>query len=199
MLVGCIITYNDMPLIKECVESLNVDRLIVVDGRYKDFPGDNPYSTDGTLEYLYSKGAEVINAANLAEVDKRNIYLKDLKDGDTVINLDADEVLKGKFYIPSADFGIIDLIDGHSRHRQVRGSRVFKYREGMEYKLVHFTLYWQDRQVNNLKKVVNTQFSSEPLKGCYILHNWHKRSQLRRHYKSLYYKKLRMTEAGYPR
>ncbi len=201
MLVGCVITYNDWPLIKDCIESITgkVDRLIVVDGKYKNFTGDCEYSTDGTLEYLYSKGVEVISAANLTEVAKRNIYLSNVVDGDIVLNLDSDEVLKGDLPDLKSDFGVLTLIDGHSRHRQDRATRLFRYREGMRYENVHYTLYWQGRQVNSLKKVIDTRFTSQDITSCYLVHNWHLRGDVRKHYKSLYYKKLRMEEAGYPR
>jgi len=202
MLVGCVITYNDMPLIRDCIESLygQVDRIIAVDGRYSDFPGDGWDSTDGTLEYLCSiDKADVISTMNFTELDKRNRYLEELEDGDIVLNLDSDEVLVGKIPKLGADFGIIELVDNHCGKVQTRATRFFKYRKGLRYENVHFTLYYKGEQVNSLKKIVNPDFSFEIIKGCHIEHNWHKRSELRRHYKGIYYKKLVKAESGYPR
>lgn len=202
MIVGCIITFNDMPLVRECVESMvdKVDKLIIVDGRYRDFPGDSWDSTDGTLEYICSiDKADVISTLGYSELDKRNRYLEELNDGDIVLNLDSDEVLVGEIPKLEADFGIIRLHDGHSKHIQDRATRFFKYREGMRYENVHYTLYRQGKMVNNLKKVINPEFSFENIEGCHIEHNWHKREDLRKHYKSLYYKKLVQMEAGYSR
>jgi len=200
MLVGCIITYNDYPLIAECVNSLigKVDRIICIDGRYRDFPGSTDYSTDGTLEFLEEK-TELIRTAGLTEVEKRNLYLNQLTDGDICLNLDSDEILKGNIPELVTDFGIIDLADGHSKHVQDRATRFFKYRTGMEYKNVHYTLYYNGRQINNLKKVISPDFSSQKIKEFYLLHNWHRRSVSRRQLKSTYYKKLVQNERGYPR
>jgi hypothetical protein len=201
MLVGCIITYNDFPLVKECVDSIIgiVDRLIIVDGKYRDYPGEDLCSTGDTLKYLKElKGAEVIYAAGLTEVEKRNVYLEELKDGDICLNLDADEALVGKFTKLDSDFGIVELYD-RKNHKQDRATRLFRFRKGMEYRNVHYTLYYDDRQINSLKKVINPQFSFEHIKDFYLVHNWHKRSQLRQHEKSIYYKRLIRMEAGFPR
>jgi hypothetical protein len=202
MIVGCVITYNDYPLIKDCVESLlnKVDKLIIVDGRYRDFPGSGWDSTDGTLEYICSiDKADVISTLGYNELDKRNRYLEELSDGDIVLNLDSDEVLVGEIPKLEADFGIMRLHDGYSKHIQDRATRFFRYREGMRYENVHYTLYHKGKQVNNLKKVLNPDFTSERIESCHILHNWHLRQDLRKHNKSLYYKKLVSIESGYPR
>ena len=203
MLVATVITYNDMPLIKSTIGSIKdkIDKIIVIDGRYKDFPDTNgDYSTDGTLEYLATiNNVQLVFASGVDEVVKRNKYLEQVHDGDIVLNLDADEVLVGEVKNLDADFGIIDLHDGHSRHVQKRATRFFKYYEGMAYKNVHYTLYYNGRQVNNLKKVINGDFTYEDVKDFYLIHNWHLRSQTRKHYKSIYYKKLLRNEAGFPR
>jgi hypothetical protein len=190
-----------MPLIKDCIESLydKVDRIVAVDGRYLDFPGTCDWSTDGTLEYLKSLDRVQVIIATASEVDKRNRYLEELLDGDIVLNLDSDEILKGNIPELETDFGIIDLADGHSKHVQDRATRFFKYRTGMEYKNVHYTLYYNGRQINNLKKVISPDFSSQKIKEFYLLHNWHRRSVSRRQLKSTYYKKLVQNERGYPR
>jgi hypothetical protein len=202
MIYGCVITYNDMPLIKDTVESITgkVDRIIVVDGRYRDFPEDSEYSTDGTLEYLSEvSNVRVIFKSGVDEVEKRNTYLEQVSDGDIILNLDADEVLVGEVKSLNADFGIIDLHDGHCRHIQKRATRFFKYYEGMEYRHVHYTLYYNDRQVNSLKKVIDDDFTFEDVKDFHLIHNWHLRSDVRKHNKSIYYKKLLKNEAGFPR
>jgi hypothetical protein len=200
MIVACIITYNDYPLIVSCVNSLigKVDKIIAVDGKYKDFPGESFHSTDGTIEYLTGK-VDLIYAGNIPEVDKRNVYLSQLADGDICLNLDSDEYLIGSIPPLNSDFGIIDLADGHSKHVQKRATRFFRYREGMRYKNVHYTLYHNDKQLNNLKTVLSKDLSFENIKDFYIKHNWHLRSELRKHYKSLYYKKLVRNEQGFPR
>ncbi len=75
MLIATIITYNDWPLIKNCVESIKdkVDKIIAVDGRYRDFPDTNgDYSTDGTIEYLSGiNNLELVFESGIDEVVKR--------------------------------------------------------------------------------------------------------------------------------
>jgi len=200
MLVACIVTYNDYPLIKDCVNSIidKVDKIVAVDGRYIDFPGDYPYSTDGTLEYLDSLDkVDLILVSGADEVQKRNIYLTKCSDEDIVLNLDSDEVLKGSIPELTCDFGIIDLHDGHSKHIQKRATRFFKYRKGMQYRNVHYTLYWQDKIINNLHEVINKDFSFEPVKDFHLIHNWHLREGIRKYYKSQYYKILVRNESGF--
>ena len=200
MIVACLNAYNDWPLIKRCVSSVydKVDRIVAIDGRYAAFPGGVDYSTDGTAEYL--EGLDKVDlycAAGLDELGKRNTYLKHVHPGDTVFNIDADEELKGNFSKLDTDFGIIKLKDG--KHIQDRATRYFKYREGMFYRLVHYTLYWQDRQVNNLKRIINDEFTYSYVDSFYLEHHWQLRDELRKHYKSIYYKKLVRAEAGFPR
>lgn len=202
MILACIITYNDFPLIKDCVESVKdkVDKIIAIDGKYRDFPGDSGYSTDGTLEYLSGvSNVQLIFESGVDEVDKRNKYLELVNDGDIILNLDADEVLAGDIKDLNADFGIIDLHDGHSRHVQKRATRFFKYYDGMRYENVHYTLYFDGKQINSLKKVINSDFTCEDISSFYLVHNWHLRSHPRQHYKSIYYKRLVRNEAGFPR
>jgi len=200
MIAGCIITYRDWPLIKDCVESLKdkVDKIIVVDGRYKDFNSDFDYSDEETIKYLLSiKNLRLIFGDITDEVTKRNRYLSQLSDGDIVLNLDSDEVLIGELPELKSDFGILDLVDGYGRHVQKRATRFFRYRKGMEYKYCHYTLYWQDKIINKLQKVINPDFSFENILGCRILHNWHLRTDERKYQKEQYYKTLIQKESGF--
>jgi len=199
MKVATIITYNDFPLIKDCIESLinKVDKIICIDGRYTDFPdADGDYSTDGTLEYLKDK-ASVTLIGGFTEVAKRNTYLLQLNEGDTVLNLDSDEVLVGELPELKADFGVLDLWDGCSKHIQKRATRFFKYREGMEYRYCHYTLYYNDQIINKLQKVINPDFTFENIEGMHIIHNWHFRTDERKYYKEQYYKTLIQKEAKF--
>ena len=108
------ITYNDMPLIEKAIKSVydKVDKIIAVDGRYKDFTDwtGQWYSTDGTIEFLAGlPKVELRFAANLYESDKRNEYLKGLEDGQTVMVLDADEIVEGDIPELKADIGLVSL------------------------------------------------------------------------------------------
>ena len=200
MLIATIITYNDFPLIKDCVESVidKVDKIIVIDGKYADFPDGSGFSTDGTIEYLESVDkVKLIMTSGLTEIEKRNLYLEPLTENDIVINLDSDEVLVGSLPKLTSDWGIIDLKDGHSKHIQRRASRFFKYRKGIKYQNTHCTLYYNGKIINKLHEVINKDFSFELIKGCYILHNWHNRNDRRKYDKSIYYRKLVKKESGF--
>jgi len=139
MLIATIITYNDTETIKDCIESIQdkVDKIIVVDGKFKDFPGSSKLSdgfTDGYLFDLQCRSKiELIRAPNYFEVEKRNIYLSYLKDGDICLNLDADEILVGDIPHLEADTGIIQVGEQGDRRRHRRTNRFFKYREGLHY------------------------------------------------------------------
>lgn len=199
-LVCTIITFNDFPLIQQTIESVinKVDHVIAVDGRYKDFPGSEDFSTDGTLEYLKSiDKVELMYLAGVDEIEKRNTYLEGLNDGDTVLNLDADEVLIGDLPELKSDWGIINLHDGHDKHIQNRASRFFKFKEGIHYQNTHCTLYDKDNVIiNKLQKIINSEFSFEIVKSCYIEHRWHLRPDERKYMKQQYYHKLVKNEAG---
>ena len=201
MLVATIICFNDYPLIVDCIKSIydKVDKIIAVDGAYDDFPCDINYSTDGTLEYLDSLDkVELILAPGIPEVAKRNKYLEPLEDNDTVLNIDADEVLIGDIPELTTDFVSMDWCDGHSKHVQRRVTKLFKYHENMRYVGCHYTLYTGDGiMINKLHEVINKDFSCERITSCHILHNWHLRSDLRKFQKSQYYKKLVRLEAGF--
>ena len=199
-IICCIITYNDFPLIKNCIESVinKVDKIIIVDGKYKDFPGNNDFSTDGTLEYLESiDKVKLLKLAGVGEVEKRNTYLLNLADGDVILNLDSDEALINELPELKSDFGILDLVDGYGRHVQKRATRFFRYRKGMEYKYCHYTMYYDNKIVNKLQKVVNPDFSFEYISSCKILHNWHLRTDERKYQKEQYYKTLIQKESGF--
>ena len=111
--------------------------------------------------------------------------------------MDADEVLVGKIPELKTDFGIIDLHDGCSKHIQQRATRLFKYREGIEYRYCHYTLYYKDEIINKLQKVINPGFTFENITDFYIRHDWHLRPDERKYYKEQYYKTLIQKEAGF--
>ena len=197
MLIGTIITYNDWPLIKDCVESIidKVDKIIAVDGAYDDFPCDINYSTDGTLEYLDSLDKiELIIAPGLAEVAKRNKYLEPLADGDTVLNIDADEVLIGEIPELTADIGIIQIGEEGDRRRHRRTNRFFKYREGLHYWGTHKMILDKDGKLFANLDHVGKDYTSQKT-GIEFLHNNHMRDYNRIKDKKKYYEILMKREA----
>ena len=132
------ICYNDMPLIEKAIKSVydKVDKIIAVDGRYKDFTDwtGQWYSTDGTIEFLANlPKVELRFAANLYESDKRNEYLKGLEDGQTVLVLDTDEIVEGDIPELKSDIGLVRFSELNDRREMRLATRLFKYRNGMKY------------------------------------------------------------------
>lgn len=90
-MIICTIFYQDLIGLKRLVESCNID-MVFVDGRFLGWDGEK-LSTDGSREYLKSKGKRVIDAPDLMEYQKRNIYLwyAEKMGYDYVLVIDSDE------------------------------------------------------------------------------------------------------------
>jgi len=200
MITICINCYNDMPLLKGCIESVynQVDRIIVVDGRYRDFPGNKQswYSTDGTIEYLHSLDkVELLFGAELFEADKRNIYMADLNEGDTVLVLDGDEVVKGiiEELDKNIDIGLVVL--GSPKYGRV-ATRFFRYRKDLRHEGIHFILTIDGKWFNNRRHAVNG-FTEKKIQSFMIEHLGRQRSKEREFQKKQYKKVARMRESQY--
>jgi len=197
MLIATIITYNDWPLIKDCIESVidKVDKIVVIDGKFRDFPGSSDISTDGTLKYLSGfLSIELDFTYNVDEIAKRNSYLHELKDGDICLNIDADEVLITGLPKLTADIGIIQIGEQGDRQRHRRSNRFFRFRKGLHYWGTHkMILDKEGRLFANLDRV-GTDYTSEKTK-VEFLHNNHKRDYNRQKNKKIYYQILMKREA----
>ncbi len=187
-----------MPLLKDCIESIQnkVDRIIAVDGRYKDFPSDSNYSRDGTIQYLKNFGrTEIIMASGYDEVEKRNKYLELLNDGDICLNIDSDEVLVGDIPELTADIGIIQIGEWGDRRRHRRSNRFFRYREGLHYWGTHkMILDGKGKLFANLDRV-GKDYTSQKITEFEFLHNNHLRDHKRKQAKKKYYEILVKREA----
>ena len=196
-LIATIITYNDYPLIRDCIESVidKVDKVIVIDGKFKDFPGQWQNSTDGTLEYLSKLDIDLILTYNSDEVDKRNGYLEQLEDGDICLNIDADEVLVGNIPNLTADIGIIMIGEAGDAKRHLRSIRFFRYRQGLRYFGKHKLMLDKDNNLFASLDRVGGRYTSQKITEFEFLHNNHKRSIERKQDKEAYYKMLMKREA----
>ena len=197
MLIATITTYNDMPLIKDCIESVwdKVDKIVVVDGKFRDFPGTKKISTDGTIGYLSQiEKVEIMLTTDLTEIEKRNTYLSFLDDGDICLNIDTDEVLITGLPELKSDIGIIQIGEQGDRQRHRRSNRFFKFREGLHYWGTHKMLLDRDGRLFANLDGVGTDYTSEKTK-VEFLHNNHKRDYNRIKDKKAYYKILMKREA----
>lgn len=202
MIAACMITYNDMPLIKQSINSVynKVDKIICVDGRYRDFPdsGKNWYSTDGTLEYLSSlDNVKLLFGAGLFEADKRNIYINELNEGDTFLILDSDEVVEGdiKELPKGIDAGLVGF-------REMTGgvaylaTRMFMYKKGLHHNGIHFILEIDGKWVNNRRQILKG-FNQKIINDFKIMHLQKSRDNFRKVCKTKYYETLGLREAMY--
>jgi hypothetical protein len=189
MIVVCINCYNDMPLIVETIDSIytQVDRIICVDGRYRDFPSGYWYSTDGTIEYLSSlKKVELVFATNLFEADKRNVYMDMLFDDDTVLVLDGDEIVEGIIHkLDEVDIGLVRLGDPADARSKYLATRFFKYRRGLRHNGIHFILELGGVWFNNRRQALNG-FKSKHIDSFKITHQHKQRRRTRKELKSAY-------------
>jgi len=200
MLVATIITYNDISTIKSCIDSVKdkVDRIVIIDGKYRDFPGEDEISTDGTVEYI----ANISGDYNIIfryvegfdEVAKRNMYMAYLKNGDICLNLDADEVLTGDIPELTTDMGRIMVGERGQARRHLRTCRFFRFREGLHYWGRHTLILDKDEKVfADLQHAGD--YTVEKIMGFELLHRNDLRSAERERDKKIYYKILAAREA----
>lgn len=201
MLNLVIITYNDMPLLQNCIESVlgHVDRVVVVDGIFEDFPCESEdlgYSRDGTLEYLQDLEADVSLAIvpGLSEVEKRSLYLIG-EPGDWYLHLDADErVLNPEELssLPDADVGLCHMAWENQSHWY---PRLFRHVDGVHYEGLHHRLV--DGEGNHYVDIYGTGEGYTSVR--HSLKIWHDRSRRpheRERAKGIYY--ARLTEKERP-
>lgn len=196
MLNLVIITYNDWPLIKSCIEPVKeyVNHLVVVDGIFADFPmrpGDQETSTDGTVEYLLSLNIEtsLIVAPGLPEVEKRNKYLAATGVGEWILHLDTDEVAENPetlLVLPNADVGWVQM---HWTNRFARYPRLFRHIDGLHYDGLHYRLVDSGGNLFTDIKETGSGYTREshPLK---IRHDIALRPDYRTKQKAVYYRRL---------
>ena len=92
-----LIFYDDLESLKRCIPTIHADTIYAIDGRYKDFNSPNPLSADGSREFLQSfENVKLIDAPDLQQVEKRNIYLKECKE-DFLFVVDSDHWMEGNW------------------------------------------------------------------------------------------------------
>lgn len=182
------VTFNDMPHIQRCVESVydQVDRVLAIDGRFADFPDADDFSTDGTLAYLDSLDKATVHVAfGISEVDKRNLYL-DGEEGDWYLHLDTDEVWSGlQIRIPNAHAGLIEN-RRDSDGRYYDRLRLFRHVEGLHYEGLHYRLRDGQGQIFAELDTMGPGYTAERIKGRIIHHN-KQRGPIREQRKAEYY------------
>lgn len=201
MLNLVMVTFNDWPLIQTAVESVYdyVDRLIFVDGVFKEFPHEPDqagYSEDGTIEYLRTlkKETHIKIAPGLTEVDKRSLYLVG-DPGDWYLHLDADEVVETPETLNELEDLDLDaafcLIQWENCHGWY--PRLFRHQEGLHYDGLHHRLV--DAGGDLVVSIYGTGPGYKTAKvGLKIWHDREKRSPERKREKARYYERLTRSE-----
>ncbi|MHA2312696.1 MAG: hypothetical protein ACXADF_14490 [Candidatus Thorarchaeota archaeon] len=108
--IGHVSFFNEADNILRCLESIIdfCDVIVCIDGAYKRFPHEEPYSTDGSIE-LIQEFMKTIPASKQfvlreveepwdTEVAKRNIFLEYGVPGDWYLIADADMELQANAY-----------------------------------------------------------------------------------------------------
>jgi glycosyltransferase involved in cell wall biosynthesis len=182
-LIACIIAYNEERLLPDCLASLKgrVDRIVVVDGRIKHFPGAGHASTDATVQIASEYGAEVIEGVGLwdTEAEKRSAYFVG-NEGDWYFMLDADERLMTPLpdELPGSAYSVrVWWSDGGGCQWR---PRLFRHTGKMEYRQLHDGLFSDGVLVSNPRTVPKIQ-------SVWLLHVQNKRTAARRAQKKAYY------------
>lgn len=193
MIYGVMVTYNDWPMIQRSIGSIynKVDKIIVVDGRYSDFPiiSNSDFSTDGTISYLSKlEKVDLILQEGLIEPDKRNLYLVG-EAGDWYVHLDSDEEWVGDIDLPKADM----LVSWLKRERQkqfMKRVRLFRHVEGLHYEGKHYWLKDGGGNTFALLDKPGEKYKAAETDKVKIIHHENERDAERLSAKKQYYKKL---------
>lgn len=95
---ACFIVYNSIETLEKYFLTVyeKFSSIIAVDGAFKDYPFDLPYSTDGTIKFL--KGFKNVNLVETetvweSQAEKRNVWFNFLEDNEWFFYIDDDEEL----------------------------------------------------------------------------------------------------------
>lgn len=148
MIIACLNFFNEIKALKATVASYypHVDKIVAVDGAYKGYQTEFPYSTDGSLEYLRSMPrVELVETKKFwrDQCVKRTEYFKPGKPGDVFFIVDADEVVIGAQnlkLLPERDVGWV-TIQSPLYSRPYKQPRLFSFSPGLRYEGRHHWTY----------------------------------------------------------
>lgn len=209
-ITGCVNAYQDAAFLEQSLQVLSrlVDRIIVVDGAYRDFPlyGPGPASVDGTLEVARRHRATIIEAGAQPwpdEIAKRNAYLapEHYAQGDYVMVVDADEICEGEVdrdFLAEQEDWLVELYlvgaaggrDGcpYSIHR------LYRWRPGIQYAGTHHAVHVGTRMIHPDRDL---QRPRDVFPGLRLRHLSAQRDRERQARKAGYYQRLAKAEAAF--
>lgn len=142
VLANCFNEAHNLPRMWESCQLLGEVVLVVVDGRYPDYDGEDDFSTDGTKEFAETHGHYV--RVSDYECEKRTAGLRYIDHlahrGDYVLVLDADEELTSIFAWPER-VGQINFTRMTRNKVPYGRCRLYAWEPGLEFKHRHYDLY----------------------------------------------------------
>jgi hypothetical protein len=147
MIQGSVIIYNDTPaLVEACLKSLLpiCDTIIAIDGAFKEFPHDKPYSTDGSLDVARHYADMTIEALEpwKDQATKRNAYLTLRNPRDYYFILDTDETADGMKPADLSEdvYGVKFNEEQDGRFYPAIFNRLIRHQPGIQYQGKHNVL-----------------------------------------------------------
>lgn len=149
-MIVCYNVFNEIKVLPRSIKSISpyVDRIIVVDGAYRLYPHDKPYSTDGTVDYLRSLDkVELVETKKAwpSQAVKRTAYLDRLQEGEWGLVLDGDETLEELIKEPEeepTELAHLTLWDNDF----VLSPRFIKKIKGIRY-ITHYIIFNEDSEL----------------------------------------------------
>jgi hypothetical protein len=151
-IIAGLIYYNEADFLPMVLESLEgkIDEIIAVDGKILGFPGRGFLSSDGSTEIIEDAGGRIYGGVLWkTEMDKRQVYLDAAKNGDQILIIDADEILRGE--LPMIPDFYVTLV--HSFYESAWRLRLLKKTQGLIYGYTHWQVVdyecdWDEKSRN---------------------------------------------------
>ncbi len=158
---------NHIGLVKllESTKILGISEHLFIDGKFPDYPGNHPFSTDGTLKVIgkYKHTGIITAHYPISFIEKFNFAMEWFKDSEEpILFISCDEYLEGstdgliewlenkEVQIPYTSHihrcGRAEHDDGNQRG-MVSKSRIFTDTEHINLKHCHYWYYWKDKPI----------------------------------------------------
>lgn len=187
MITACVIFYNDGPdLLERCLKSLKgkVDRIVCVDGPFKEFPHKKHFSTDGCVDIALLYGDHLIDGRVWEDQPlKRNAYL--LGGTDYYLVIDSDEEWIGGLhdYHHQDIYSVPIIVDHKTYLLESNSPRIFKHAPGIYYTKRHSQIILGDKFISPANSAAFPRF-----KYGKLIHRPHHRTEQRIIDKGEYYR-----------
>lgn len=160
--------FNEATYIEKAISSIHevADEIWVFDGAYKQYPHNEPYSTDGTLDIARKfPKVKVFECVEDWEnqIEKRTAMFKEGQPGDYFFKLDGDEYVANPEIIRehlNGDVGWVWTL-ANLYDKPIMTARIFKWQEGLHYAGRHHWLYNGKKQFVTSDQYMSPLFKSQ--------------------------------------